>query len=340
MTFRQFLSIVELRTKIVSLSGVAIGTLAAAYLDGAFVLADFLLLLAAALAADMGTTAFNSYFDFYGKADDPAFNEEEDKVLVHGGVAPGAALLAGLGLFAFAAAAGLALSLRVGLGLALFGAFAMAVGFLYAGGPRPIASTPFGELAAGGLLGLSLPLVAYYVFARRIGGEALALALPSFLFVAAILATNNACDAKGDRAAGRRTLAIVAGPRLAAALPFGLVLAAWAAAGLCLALGLLPAGAAFALAPGLAASALPLAAMRRRGFSHAAKSGNMRAISLAFALYSLSMAASLLVGIAAGTWPRGDAGAALQREKTMSLPSIEAPEKPRLSSIQRIAAAP
>ena len=298
MTFRQFLAVVELRTKVVSVSGIAIGTLAAIRFGAVFDLADFLLLLASALAVDMGTTAFNSYFDFRRNVDDPARNAEPDKVLVHEGVEPGAALLAGLFLFALAGALGLALSLRAGLGLAVFGAFAMAVGFLYAGGPRPIAATPFGELAAGGLLGLALPLVAFRVFARRLEPGAIALALPSFFFVAAILATNNACDAEGDAAAGRRTLAIVAGPAAGAALPFVLVFAAWAAALACLAAKILPPASALAFAPCVAASAFPLAAMGRRGFSHATKSRNMRSAALAFSLYSLAMAAALAIAAA------------------------------------------
>ncbi len=62
MTLGQFLSIVEIKTKIVS-----IGTYTAAtafmYSQGiSFNIGAALLMLAAVLCVDMGTTAFNTYF--------------------------------------------------------------------------------------------------------------------------------------------------------------------------------------------------------------------------------------------------------------------------------------
>jgi 1,4-dihydroxy-2-naphthoate octaprenyltransferase len=54
----------DIRTKIVSLSSLAIGTSYAVYLTREFSPGLFVLMLFATLCVDMGTTGFNSYYDF------------------------------------------------------------------------------------------------------------------------------------------------------------------------------------------------------------------------------------------------------------------------------------
>ena len=299
MTLRQFFAVVELRTKIVSVSTYALALTYALYRGAAVDPVKAALLFAATLAVDMGTTGFNSYFDWYRNVDDPRFNREEGKVIVHEGVSPGAAL--GASVLCYAAAAGLGLALALLMGpawpwLLMAGAFCMLAGFLYSGGPRPLSSTPLGELFAGGFLGSALFLIGVSVLSGEIDGHAALASLPQALFIAAILSVNNACDFEGDSAAGRRTLAISLG-RARAAWP---VYAELAAGGLALAAlglaGVLPVWSAAAAVAGGSFAIPELRRMGRRGWSHDTKGPNMGGISRIFLLMSVAQLAGLAVG--------------------------------------------
>ncbi len=292
-----FARIVEIRTKIISLSAFLIGTLFAAYHAERLSWPLVLLMLAATLAVDMGTTGFNSYFDYRSGVDNKRFNKERDKVLVHRGIGPHVALGISVALFAVAVVLGLLIGYLVGWEIIFVGAACMAVGFLYNGGPFPISRTPFGELFAGGFLGLVLVALAYYVQTQVLDTAIVLLGLPSFLLVSSILTVNNTCDLEGDRAAGRRTLSILLGARGGEVAIYLLGTAAYAVAALTAVLGYLP---RLALLP-LALSALPVVAeyrrMHRRGYSHETKGPSMGSIARVFVLYSAAIVVSLVAGL-------------------------------------------
>lgn len=297
MTVTDFARIVEIRTKIISLSAFLIGTLFAAYHADRLSWPLLLLMLAATLAVDMGTTGFNSYFDYRSGVDNKRFNRERDKVLVHRGIGPHVALGISAALFGIAVVLGLLIGYLVGWEIIFVGAACMAVGFLYNGGPYPISRTPFGELFAGGFLGLVLVALAYYVQTQTLDIAIILLGLPSFFLVASILTVNNTCDLEGDRAAGRRTLSILLGRRGGEGAIYLLGTAAYAVAALTAVIGYLP---RFALLP-LALSALPVVAeyrtMHRRGYSHDTKGASMGSISRVFTLYTIAIVVSLAVGL-------------------------------------------
>lgn len=285
MRLSDFLSIVEMRTKLVSVSTFGLAALPVLFDRGSLPPARTAVLFAAVLAVDMGTTAFNSYFDFLAGVDEGGRNQEADKVLLHGGVSPASALLCALGLFAVAALLGLGLSLVVGWPLLLLGAASFLVAFLYSGGPRPISSTPSGELFAGGFLGTVLSLVV----ALTLGGDLPAAALrslPGALAIAGILSVNNFCDREGDRAAGRRTLAVLLGGR-GEFLNLAFPLASYAAMAALVVAGPLPRTFLWASPLGAALSCPIWVGMYRRGFSHQTKGANMGAISRSFLVFTL-----------------------------------------------------
>ena len=85
MTLTQFLRIVEIRTKIISMGTFASGTLFALYAEGRLSLPILFLMAFATLFVDMGTTGFNSYFDYRNGTDTKEANCEDDKVLVYQG---------------------------------------------------------------------------------------------------------------------------------------------------------------------------------------------------------------------------------------------------------------
>ncbi|SIQ20840.1 1,4-dihydroxy-2-naphthoate octaprenyltransferase [Alkalispirochaeta americana] len=297
MTLYQFARIVELRTKIVSISSFSLGILAAVASSGRFLPGRTGLMVAAVLAVDMGTTAFNTFFDYWTGVDRQQTNREADKVLVHQRVAPGIALIVALILYALAIILGLLLAILVNPLIAPAGALCLAVGFLYNGGPRPISRTPWGEFFAGGFLGWFLLCLTIFVHNGGIAPGELLLGIPSGFFIASILTVNNTCDIQGDALAGRKTLSIQAGRNVGESLVYiqgflaygSLFILGWA--------GFLHHTAQIT-APLFFALSIPLyALMHRQGFSHETKSASMQRISAAFLLFSVSLA--LPLGLAA-----------------------------------------
>lgn len=302
MTWNTFLRIVEIRTKVVSVSTFCLALLSALWLFGPVPWHLALILFVAVLAVDMGTTAFNTFFDFEKGVDARSTNREADKVLVHQGVAPGYALITALGLFAFAAVLGLFLVLWTGWPLLVMGLASFLVAFLYSGGPKPISSTPWGEFFAGFFLGTVLWLVVVFTLGADrwtpdLWWRVPVLSLPSLFFIASILTVNNCCDREGDQAAGRRTLAILWGPR-ANALVLVQPLVAYVLLGILAGLGLLPW--TFLIVP-VVGPALTIPVWRglfHRGFSHATKGPNMGAVSRSFQIYTLVSVVGWVSGIA------------------------------------------
>jgi 1,4-dihydroxy-2-naphthoate octaprenyltransferase len=321
MTLRQFLAIVEIRTKLISVSTFILATLyAVATGHGIDPLVTFLLLIAV-LAVDMGTTAFNSFFDFMRGVDDSRFSREPDKVLLHETVAPGTALLVSLALYAIAAASGCAVAFMTSWWIVPAGVAGMLVGFLYNGGPLPISRTPLGELFAGGFLGTVLFLVIYRTHADELSAHVLVASLPSTLVIASVLSVNNACDAEGDRAAGRNTLAILLGQAGSEILVYaeGLLAYATLVASSAWRLGAgaagtstLTIGTAPAWLPHLPAVGLPVVGagllatftvyrrMHRRGYSHETKRSSMGDILLVVLFYTAAYSLATILGFARG----------------------------------------
>lgn len=294
MTLYQFLRIVEMRTKIISVSAFTIGTLYAVYLTGQVNWPILVLMLAAVLAVDMATTGFNTFFDYLHGVDRHDTNRELDKVLVHENVAPGVALIVSLVLYALAILMGGVLAIRVSPMIAVFGAISMAIGYLYTGGKHPISATPMGELVAGGFLGWGLIALSAFVQYRSVistgfAPSAIALGIPSLLMVGSILTVNNTCDIVGDTISKRRTLSIILGERWGAWLVYGQGFLCLLSALLLTYWSVLPPVAYVTLAAATVLSLPTYRALHRNGYSHGTKMQNMGLISRIFVLFSLSM---------------------------------------------------
>ena len=303
MSWNTFLRIVEIRTKIVSVSTFVLALLSALWTFGTIPWHLAALLFVAVLSVDMGTTAFNTFFDYEKGVDSATTNRESDKVLVHQNVAPGYALITALGLFAFAAVLGLFLVLWTGWPLLVLGAASLAVAFLYSGGPKPISSTPWGEFFAGFFLGTILWVVVFFVLAgsdRWVADhwwKAALFSLPSFLFIASILTVNNCCDREGDKAAGRKTLAIMWGTP-ANVLVLVQPLLAYLSLFVLAVTGFLPWTFLIAVVLGPALTIPSWRRMFQRGFSHATKGPNMGAVSQSFLVYTLVSVSAWAAGMA------------------------------------------
>lgn len=294
-----FLKIVDIRTKIVSVSSLLVGSAwALATAPDQFSWGLFALMAMATLLIDMGTTGFNSYFDFVTGVDTRESDQERFKALVQREIDPRVALHLSFALYAVAIPLGLAIGARAGWGVVGAGAFCMVFAYFYSGGPHPISRSPVGEFFAGGLLGGALVSIAAYVHTQRLDAATLLVGLPSSLIIAGILSTNNACDRVGDERAGRRTLAIVLGPARAHVPVFALVGAAYATVGLLAALRVAPPWAFLPMVASAIHAWRTLAAMKRRGWSHATKGANMGGISLVFIGFTACLVASFALSAA------------------------------------------
>jgi 1,4-dihydroxy-2-naphthoate octaprenyltransferase len=98
-------------------------------------------MLFATLAVDMGTTGFNTYFDFRRGTDNKEYTKESGKVLVHDGVSPNSALLISASLFLIAAVLDLCLASMTSWHLIPAGGICMVVGLIYTADPFPISRT-------------------------------------------------------------------------------------------------------------------------------------------------------------------------------------------------------
>lgn len=296
-TIADLLKIVDIRTKIVSVSSLLVGSgWALATAPERFSWALFGLMAVATLLVDMGTTGFNSFFDFTTGVDTRESDQERFKALVQREIDPRIALHLSFALYAVAVPLGLAVGARAGWGVVAAGAFCMVFAYFYSGGPHPISRTPVGEFFAGGLLGGALVAIAAYVHTQRLDAATLLVGIPSSLIIAGILSTNNACDRVGDERAGRRTLAIALGPRRSHLPVFALVAATYAAIALLAALRVLPPWAFLPMVLSAVHAWRTLAAMRARGWSHATKAPNMGGISLVFIVFTLCLLASFALG--------------------------------------------
>lgn len=297
MTFRQFLYIVEIRTKIVSVSTFLFALAYTLWTIGSVPVHLIVLTFASALFVDMGTTGFNSYFDWYHNVDDPKFNKEDAKVIVHEGVSPGQALIASTLCYGIAMALGVAIALYRGVIVIIIGALCLIVGFFYSAGKRPISFTTWGEFFAGGFLGTVFFVLTCYIFTGTFDRGMLRVSLPQLFSIAAILSVNNASDFDGDKAAGRKTLAILMGKKLAPYIIYceeliWLILVLWLSA-----TGQIP-GITMSVTAILSVPvAYKLYTMHRCGYSHERKGANMGAISSIFLLESAGIIASLIFDI-------------------------------------------
>ena len=293
LTIGDILHILELRTKIVSVSSFLIGTAYALAVSGYLSPLRCVLMLVATVCIDLGTAGFNSYYDYKHGVDQPDTDWERYKVLVQSDLDPRLAFRLACAMFALAAIPGLALGIAVGWEVVAVGVASMAVSYLYSGGPSPLSRTAVGEMFAGGMLGSVLVALSTYVQLETLPLGALLVGLPSTFIIAAILAVNNACDVHGDARGGRRTLAIVVGPEWARRYVYALVAAAYIAAFTLIAVGVIAESSWLPLSAGALVAVLEFARMRVSGFSHQTKATAMAGISRAFLAYTLSMLLAL-----------------------------------------------
>ena len=192
------------------------GCFASAFGGGVNVLA----LAVAALSAvciQVATNLFNDAGDFERGGDGPD-RLGPPRAAASGLLTPGQIKRAAFGFFAVAALGGLYLIAIGGWPILCLGVLSLLSGWAYASGPAPISYSPLGEIFVIAFFGLGAVGGTFWLCAHALAPEPLLAGLALGLFAAGVLMVNNVRDAEADARVGRRTLAIVAGPRAARAL--------------------------------------------------------------------------------------------------------------------------
>ncbi|MFT8361860.1 MAG: 1,4-dihydroxy-2-naphthoate polyprenyltransferase [Sporolactobacillus sp.] len=170
----------------------------------------FAAMLVASVLIQIATNLFNEYFDFK-RGLDTAESVGIGGSIVRDGFHPKTIVRLALALCASAMLIGIYICWMSSWWLALAGSVCILTGYLYSGGPRPIAYTPFGELVSGLFMGVFIIWISFFIQVQNITLNCLLLSLPIGLLVGGINMANNIRDMDGDKAKGRRTLPVLLG---------------------------------------------------------------------------------------------------------------------------------
>jgi len=218
-----------------------LGLAAAIALDeGVFHLGRFALALIGALFLQIAANLINEYADFRRGADELK-QAGQGMVIKQQVLTPRAVLWGAIVTTAAGVIIGLFLLFQSGPLLLGIGVGGVLVVVTYTAGPFPLAYHGLGEAAVFVFMGPLMVLGAYYVMA---GGQTsltpLLAGLPIGFMVAAILHANNIRDMDADRAANKRTLAVIFGRRVARAEYILLVAGAYVMVAVMVAAGVMP----------------------------------------------------------------------------------------------------
>ncbi|WP_062354770.1 1,4-dihydroxy-2-naphthoate polyprenyltransferase [Bacillus kwashiorkori] len=170
----------------------------------------FLAMLTASLFIQAATNMFNEYYDHKRGLD----NEHSVGIggaIVRDGVKPKTILTLAISLCIGAVLLGIYICMNSTWWIALVGSISILVGYLYTGGPFPIAYTPFGELMSGLFMGVVIILISFYIQTGVITDISILVSIPIAILIGAINLSNNIRDLDGDKENGRKTLAILVG---------------------------------------------------------------------------------------------------------------------------------
>jgi 1,4-dihydroxy-2-naphthoate polyprenyltransferase len=193
--------------------------------------------------------------------------------------------------FGLAGLAGLYLIWLAGWVILAIGVVSIVAALGYTNGPIPYGYYGLGELFVFVFFGLVATVGTRYVYDRTAPTDAWVAAVAMGLLASAILVANNVRDIDTDRAAGKHTLAVVAGRGPARWLYTVMVAGAYATVGIGVAAGILTTWALLAFA------SLPLAMMPMRVIFTETAGPPLIAVLKATARLQLVFAALLAVGV-------------------------------------------
>jgi 1,4-dihydroxy-2-naphthoate octaprenyltransferase len=199
------------RTLPASISPVIVGT-ALAIADKGFKCLPAIGALAGALLLQIGVNLANDYFDSI-KGVDTAERLGPIRVTQSGLIEPTRVKGAMIITFGLVALVGIYLITVGGWPVLVMGTASILAALAYSGGPYPLASHGLGDLCVFIFFGFVAVCGTYFVQTHRVTTIILAASVPVGLLITAILVVNNLRDIVTDRTAGKNTLGVLLGRR-------------------------------------------------------------------------------------------------------------------------------
>ncbi len=216
----------RLRTLPVAAAPVAVGT-ALAVADGQANALPALAALLGALLIQIGANFANDVFDFERGADTET-RIGPPRAAQLGLLTPRQMKMGTALAFGCAVLVGIYLVAVGGWPIVVIGLLSIVAGLAYTGGPFAFGYHGLGEIAVFAFFGFAAVCGTYYVQALALPPLAFVGALPIGAFATAVLVVNNLRDVDTDRSAGKRTLAVRFGRRVARFEYAGLLVFAYA----------------------------------------------------------------------------------------------------------------
>lgn len=235
MSFKSFLKLVEIQTKVASVIPLLLGTVYALYRFNSFNMKNFIIMLISLLSFDMATTAINNYFDYKKAKKLDSFGYNEHNAIVRDNLTERGVQIVICILIIIAVAFGILLFLNTDMIILILGMLSFLVGIFYSFGPIPISRTPFGEVFSGLFMGFIITFIAVYINIVDLNLIKLAydngileinvnlkevlyiflISVPAINSIANIMLANNICDREDDIVDKRYTLAVYVGTKRA-----------------------------------------------------------------------------------------------------------------------------
>lgn len=248
MTLPVFLELVEIKAKTASVFPFLLGTFYALYHYHQLHLGYLILFFIAMLVFNMAVDANDNYQDYRRATHNQALNfrEKTNIIGVHH-LNPSHIGWMIFWMIVGSAGLGIFIASQTGWPVLWVGLFCYAVGFFYAGGPRPISTTPFGEFFSGITMGFMIFLLSVYLntydvvqFNGAFVGPIFVASGLSVCAIANLMLANNICDEKEDLSLKRHTILYYIGHQRALKLFVALYVIGFAMLIGAVALGYLP----------------------------------------------------------------------------------------------------
>ncbi|MDD9147322.1 MULTISPECIES: 1,4-dihydroxy-2-naphthoate polyprenyltransferase [unclassified Sporolactobacillus] len=207
--FRRWWSMMRPHTLTASFVPVTLGT-ALALPSGKLNIPLFIAMLIASMLIQIATNLFNEYFDFK-RGLDTAESVGIGGSIVRDGFRPKMILDLALSLCFAAMLIGVYICIESSWWIAAVGSVCILTGYLYSGGPYPIAYTPFGELVSGLFMGVFIIWISFFIQTETLTLSCILISIPIGILVGGINMANNIRDLTGDKKKGRRTLPVLLG---------------------------------------------------------------------------------------------------------------------------------
>ena len=211
--FQIWLMAIRPKTLILSVGPILLAALLASMVTAPVQWHLFPVILLSAMSIQAATNLWNDAADASSGLDTKHERLGPPRVTSLGLLSGKTVRIAAIGLLIFAAVCGLYLVFSGGLPILMIGLVGIICAFSYSSGPYPISGSPFGEAFVVLFFGIMSVMGSSYLLTGQWNTESLWAGFYIGLPAAAVLTVNNHRDRVGDKAGGRRTLAIKLGPR-------------------------------------------------------------------------------------------------------------------------------